>query len=111
MKKSELERCVDNGVSDVVDVKIGYDGIVIANAKRAPFITLNSRQIFLALAKTVHHNGSLMPNPYQRWIEISLTLPSYPIRVLRPPSTSGTRDAFIQMALRTVARAFRSSVL
>ena len=100
LTKSEWDQCAENGVTGIVEVKIGYDGIVVANARQAPFVTLSSRQIFLALAKTVPYNGALVPNPYRRWIEISLTLPAYPIRVLGPPSSSGTRDTFVELGLR-----------
>ena len=99
LTKAEWDLCAANGVTDLVEIKIGYDGIVVANAKRAPFISLSSKQIFLALAETVPLDGELVSNPYKRWIEISLTLPSYPIRVLGPPTSSGTRDAFVQLAM------------
>lgn len=106
LTRGEWDQCAENGVTAIVEVKIGYDGIVVANARQAPFVTLSSRQIFLALAKTVPHHGALVPNPYRRWIEISLTLPAYPIRVLGPPSSSGTRDTFVELALRDGCESF-----
>ena len=106
LTRGEWDQCVEHGVTGIVEVKIGNDGIVVANAKRAPFVTLSSRQIYLALAKTVPHHGALVPNPYRRWIEISLTLPAYPIRVLGPPSSSGTRDTFVELALRDGCETF-----
>ena len=70
--KAEMESCMANGVGDIVEIKIGYDGIVLANARDAPFFSVSHRHLFLALAKTVPYNGSLVHNPYTKWMEISL---------------------------------------
>lgn len=103
MKPSELEMCQANGVVDVVEVKIGYDGIVIANAKSAGPISLTRRQLFLALAKQVpegnREGGRLVPNPNRTWRDVDPSLPDAPIEVLGPPPTSGTRDAFNELAI------------
>ena len=72
----------------------------------APFFSLNHRHLFLALAETVPYNGALVPNPYRKWMEISLTLPSFEIRVFGPPTTSGTRDSFIQLVLERGCQGF-----
>ena len=106
IRRVEMELCLANRVGDIVEIKIGYDGIALANAKDAPFFSFNHRHLFLALAKTVPYNGSLVPNPYQKWMEISLTLPRFEIRVLGPPSTSGTRDSFIQLVLVKACSSF-----
>jgi phosphate transport system substrate-binding protein len=100
--RSEVEQCASNGVTGIVEVKIGYDGIVIANAKASPHIDLTLRQVYLALAKNVPDpEGAemLVPNPYQRWSDIDADLPSARIEVLGPPTTSGTRDAFVELAM------------
>ena len=99
MRRAEMESCVANGVGAIVEIKIGYDGITIANARDAPFFSLNHRHLYPALAKTVPHNGALRPNPYKKWMEISMTLPSTKIRIFGPPSTSGTRDSFIELVI------------
>ena len=102
IKKSELERCANNGVADVTEVKIGYDGIVLANAKKTAPMPVTRKDIFLALAKDVPDPAGgerLIPNPYQNWNEVNAALPAVRIEVLGPPPTSGTRDAFAELAL------------
>jgi phosphate transport system substrate-binding protein len=104
IKKSEVEKCAGNGVTDIVEVKIGYDGIAVANSKDAPEFKLTRRDIFLALAKEVPdpsapESGKLVANPYTHWNQIDPSLPNYKIEVLGPPPTSGTRDAFVELAM------------
>ena len=100
IKKSEFDTCVANGVKEIVEVKIGYDGIVLANSKQAAPLKLTRKDIFLALAKDVPDpNGAemLIPNPYKTWQDVNPALPAKSIEVLGPPPTSGTRDAFVEM--------------
>ncbi len=104
IKKSEVEQCFANGVREIVEVRIGYDGIVIANSKRARRFELHEEQIFLALAKQVPVAGKLVPNPYRRWRDIVPTLPDFEIEVFGPPPTSGTRDAFVELAMEGGAK-------
>ena len=101
IKQSEVDTCAKNGVTDIVEVKIGYDGIVIANALNAAEVSLTREQIFLALAKEVpgDADGELIENPYKTWFDISAELPDTRIEVLGPPPTSGTRDAFVELAM------------
>jgi phosphate transport system substrate-binding protein len=99
IKKSELENCKKNGVTDITEVKIGYDGIVVANSKAAPQAKLTREQIFLALAKNVVVDGKMVANPYQKWSDIEKSLPDIKIEVLGPPPTSGTRDAFVELVM------------
>lgn len=102
-KKSELEMCRDNGVADVVEVKVGYDGIVVANARDGgPNLDMSLRDVFLAVAKRVPagpDDCTLIPNPYTRWSEVSPDLPDIRIETYGPPPTSGTRDAFVEIAM------------
>lgn len=107
MKGSEWDLCHANNVTDIVEVTIGFDGIVLANAKRAEAFDLTKEQIFLALAREVPINGRLQPNPYQRWSDISPDLPDVPIEVFGPPPTSGTRDAFLELVMNPAAETFR----
>jgi len=102
MKKSEFETCTKNGIT-VTEVKIGFDGIVLANSKAAPQFKLTKEQIFLALAKTVPVNGKLVDNPYKMWSDIDPSLPKIKIEVLGPPPTSGTRDAFVELVMDEAA--------
>ena len=98
IKASEFDECAKNGVS-ITEVKIGYDGIVLAIAKTAPRLDLTKEQIFKALAARVPAGGKLIPNPYQKWSDIDPVLPATKIEVLGPPPTSGTRDAFVELAM------------
>ncbi len=102
IKMSEYEKCLKNGVDEIVEVKIGYDGIVLANSKKAERMRLSKKDIFLALAKDVPNpDGSrkLIANPYTTWQEVNPALPAMTIEVLGPPPTSGTRDAFVELAM------------
>ena len=100
IKDSEVELCKKNGVTDITEVKIGYDGIVIANSKKAKRFSLTLGQIFLGLAKDVPAGeGKLKANPYKTWKDVDPSLPNIKIEVLGPPPTSGTRDAFAELAM------------
>ena len=101
IKKSELETCRRNGVTDITEIKIGYDGIVLANSKAAAQMNINRKQIYLALAKDLPDGkGGFMANPNKRWSDVAASLPNIPIEVLGPPPTSGTRDAFDELAMQ-----------
>ena len=106
IKKSEVERCAANGINEIVEVKIGYDGIAMGSSKKGPDLKLSKHQIFMALAKQVPVDGKLVPNPYKKWSEISADLPNIDIEVLGPPPTSGTRDAFVELVMREGAEEF-----
>lgn len=111
IKTSEMKTCVDNGVKDIVEVKIGYDGIVIANAKSSARLQLTRKEMFLALAKEVPdpiNPSQLIANPYNTWKEINSALPDSKIEVLGPPPTSGTRDAFVELVMEEGAKNFES---
>ncbi|WP_027840872.1 substrate-binding domain-containing protein [Pyruvatibacter mobilis] len=106
IKKSEFEKCTAAGIT-ITEVKIGYDGIVIANAKSADQFELTRQQLFLALAAQVpNEENVLVKNPYTKWSEIDPSLPDLEIEVLGPPPTSGTRDAFVELVMRKGARKF-----
>jgi phosphate transport system substrate-binding protein len=112
IKKSEVETCAKNGVKDIVEVQLGYDGIVVANSKQGPKVKLTLRQIFLALGKQIPEGGKdggkLIANPYKKWNEVDSSLPNAPIVVLGPPPTSGTRDAFNELAMEGGCKTFKS---
>jgi phosphate transport system permease protein len=99
IKESERAICAENGVAAITEIRFGFDGIVIANARSAPRFDLTLRQLFLALAKRVPRDGELVANPYRRWREIDPALPDMKIEVMGPPPTSGTRDAFVERAM------------
>ena len=101
IKQSEVDSCAKNGVTEIVEVKIGYDGIVFANTLQSTPLTLSRRDIFLALAKQVpgKADGQLIDNPFVTWADVNPALPATKIEVLGPPPTSGTRDAFVELAM------------
>jgi phosphate transport system substrate-binding protein len=109
IKKSEYETCQKNGVKDIVEVKIGYDGIAVANSKKAQQMNLSLKDIFLALAKEVPDpkgGEKLVANPYKTWKQVNADLPDVAIEVLGPPPTSGTRDAFAELAMEGGCKTF-----
>ena len=106
IKASEVERCAANGVTDITEVKIGYDGVVLANSRAADRFAITLQQLFLALAKDVPSDGGMVPNPNRTWSDIDLSLPAARIEVLGPPPTSGTRDAFVELAMEGGCKTF-----
>ncbi|MDK8462773.1 substrate-binding domain-containing protein [Marinobacter sp. SS13-12] len=109
MKKSEFDNCQANGVKEITEVRIGADGIVMANSKDAEKLDLTLEQVFLALAKDVPNpdgGDELVANPYMNWSDIDSSLPDYEISVMGPPPTSGTRDAFVELAMESGCKQF-----
>ncbi|MEO5342007.1 MAG: PstS family phosphate ABC transporter substrate-binding protein [Gammaproteobacteria bacterium SHHR-1] len=107
IKGSEVENCAKSGVKEIIEVKVGYDGIAMANSKKSPQFELTTKDIFLALAKLVPGpDGKLIENPYKTWKDVNPALPAMKIEVLGPPPTSGTRDAFVELAMEGGAKAF-----
>ena len=106
IKKSEVEKCAENGVKEIVEVKIGFDGIALAQSKAGPDVKVTKQQLFMALAKMVPVDGKLVANPYKMWNEIDTGLPATKIEVLGPPPTSGTRDAFVELVMVEGAEKF-----
>jgi phosphate transport system substrate-binding protein len=98
MKKGEFETCVKNGVSEIIEIKIGYDGLTIADAKSGVISSLTKKQVWLALAKQIPDaSGKLVNNPNKTWKDVDASLPAIKIEVLGPPPTSGTRDSFHEL--------------
>ena len=98
-----------NGVKDVVEVKVGYDGIVLAQSKAGASLNLTRKDVYLALAKTVPDPANpttLIPNPYTTWKDVNKSLPAMKIEVLGPPPTSGTRDSFVELYMEAGCRTF-----
>ncbi|HOW74696.1 MAG TPA: PstS family phosphate ABC transporter substrate-binding protein [Candidatus Competibacteraceae bacterium] len=101
IKKSEIESCAKNGVTDIVEINIGFDGIVVASSKKTKPMPLTIKDLWLALAKEVPEpgTGKLVANPFKTWQEVNPELPAKKIEVLGPPPTSGTRDAFVELVM------------
>jgi phosphate transport system substrate-binding protein len=107
IKSSEFELCASNGVKAITEIQIGYDGIVVANAKSAKRMDLTRVQLYRALAKEVPTDkGTLIANPYTYWSDVDSSLPKVKIEVLGPPPTSGTRDAFVELAMEAGCKSF-----
>ena len=102
MKTKEFKLCEKNGVTDITESIIGYDGIAIAQAKSNTPFSVSKKQIALAVADEVpsRDGKSLVKNPYKKWSEIDSSLPNREIIVYGPPKSSGTRDAFEEMVLQ-----------
>ncbi len=101
IKDSEKKLCAENGVEDVTEALIGYDGLSIAVSRANDTDwDLTEEQIFKALAAELPDgNGGFMANPYQKWSDIDASLPDAAIVAFGPPPTSGTRDAFVELAM------------
>lgn len=99
MTTSEYQACQSNGVTDVTEVLIGYDGLSIAHSRDAETFGLTERELYTALAAEVPVDGEIVANPYTKWSEINPELPDTAITVFGPPPTSGTRDAFVELAM------------
>ena len=105
VKASELALCKRQGVTEIVEVKIGYDGIVLANAKGSPAMDITKEEIYRALAEELPDgNGGGQDNPNETWQDVADHLPDMPILVSGPPPTSGTRDAFAELAMEGGAK-------
>jgi len=108
MKAKEWKKCQDAGVKNITEVVIGYDGIVLANAKTAPTFKLTRQQIYQAVAAMIPgKDGKLIKNPNKKWSDIDASLPDTKIEVFGPPPTSGTRDAFEEIAMGKGAQKFK----
>lgn len=100
MKASEYELCQSNGVTDISEALIGFDGLSLAISRGNDFDwNLTLGEIYLALAAQVPVDGQWADNPYTRWSEINADLPDTEILAYGPPPTSGTRDAFVELAM------------
>ena len=109
IKQSEFDTCQKNGVKEIVEMKVGYDGIVLANSKSAPLTKLSRKDIYLALSKEVPDPAGgekMVANPYKTWKDVNKDLPDVKIEVLGPPPTSGTRDAFVELVMETGCKKF-----
>lgn len=115
IKQSEVDLCARNGVEEIIELKIGYDGIAFAYRKTDQPIRFTLKELYLALAKQVPRPGTkggagnLIDNPYTRWSEIRSDLPDLEIEVLGPPPTSGTRDAFNELVIEKGCASFEGN--
>ena len=109
IKVRELEQCRNKGVTDVIELLMGYDGIAFANSVESPQLSLSRRDIFLALAEKIpggESGAEMVKNPNVLWSDVNPDLPATKIEVLGPPPTSGTRDAFVELAMEGGCKTF-----
>ncbi len=100
IKKSEFEDCAKNGVKDIVEIEVGFDGLSVAQSNKAKPFELTKNQVFLALAKEIpDKDGKMVANPNKKWSDVDKSLPDIKIEVLGPPPTSGTRDSFAELVM------------
>ena len=100
MTPSEWRRCAENGVTDIIELPIGFDGIVLVQSSMGKtMVGLTKADIFLALAHKIPGPDGFIQNPHTKWSDVREGLPELPIRVIGPPGTSGTRDAFVSLAM------------
>lgn len=99
MNLSEFMHCASRGVHEIMEFRIGYDGIVVAHSRGVPSPSFTRGQIWLGIAKEIPGQGRLVPNPHRSWRDVSADLPDWPIRVIGPPPTSGTRDSFTDLVM------------
>jgi len=100
MKPSEWKLCNENGVTDITEVMIGYDGLSLAVSRDTEHEwDLAEAEVYQALAKQVPVDGELVANPHEKWSDIDPSLPDVEILAYGPPPTSGTRDAFVELAM------------
>lgn len=103
MKVSEFERGQENGVQEIHEVLLGYDGISLCQNVQNASLNLSREEILLAVAAEVPQDGKLVSNPYEYWDEINSDLPHREIVIYGPPTTSGTRDAFEELVLEAAS--------
>lgn len=99
IKKSELKRCSDNEVKNVEEILIGYDGIVIASSIYSHNYFFNIKDLFLALAKKIPHEGKIVDNFYTYWSQINSSFPKNKIEIYGPSFTSGTRETLVELVM------------
>lgn len=106
MTKGEFDACVANGVKEIVEMKVGYDGLSVAMKKGTQKVSLKREDIWLGLAAQVPVNGQLVANPYKTWKQVNASLPDWKIEVMGPPPTSGTRDSFVELVMDQGCKGF-----
>jgi phosphate transport system substrate-binding protein len=109
IKKAEFEMCAKNGVTDIIEIKIGFDGLSIAQSNQGKPFELTKQQVFAALAKQIPDaSGKLIDNPNKMWSDVDPSLPATKIEVLGPPPTSGTRDSFAELVMEKGAEEYEA---
>ncbi|MBX3446026.1 MAG: substrate-binding domain-containing protein [Parvibaculaceae bacterium] len=106
MKLSEYELCTSNGVTDITEVLLGFDGLSMAVSRKGKQLDVSKAQLFQALAAKVEVDGKIVDNPFKKWSDIDPSLPNAEISVMGPPPTSGTRDAWVELVMEEGCKTF-----
>jgi phosphate transport system substrate-binding protein len=109
MNANEFQTCRTNGVTEIIEIKIGFDGLTISENKRGASFPLTRKQVYLALAKQIPDPANptaLIANPFKTWKDVDPGLPAIKIEVLGPPPTSGTRDSFHELYMESGCRSY-----
>ena len=99
IKSKEIDLCVKNGVTEIIEIIVGNDGISFAQSANSPDSNFTKEQLWRALANEVDVDGKLVANPYKQWSDIDPSLLSKKIEILIAPPTSGTRDAWNSLVM------------
>src|SRR5262245_43276795 len=99
IRPTEVEACAQAGVKEIIEVKIGYDGIVFASSAKTAKFAFEPKHIYLAVAAQVPQGGKMVPNPYTNWKQIDSALPSQEIQLFIPGEKHGTREVFEEKVL------------
>ncbi|MBO9397026.1 substrate-binding domain-containing protein [Shimia sp. R9_1] len=95
IRDKEIKACAENGVTDIIEVRIGYDGIVFASQLNGPeYVAFTQSDIFNALAPKVMVDGKLVDNPHKKWSDFNADLPAEDILAFIPGTKHGTREVF-----------------
>ena len=100
IKDSEIETCKANGVTNIIEVQFGYDGIVFASDVGGADFVLTPKDVFLALAKDVAKDGAVTPNAAAKWSDVNAALPQQDILVFVPGTKHGTREVFEEKVMK-----------
>jgi len=109
IKQSEVDACTKNGVKEIVEIKVGYDGLVLAHSRKGKKLDVSRKDVYLALAKQIPDPAkpeTLIANPYRTWKQVNPSLPDEKIEVLGPPPTSGTRDSFAELYMEAGCQSY-----
>ncbi|PKU24838.1 substrate-binding domain-containing protein [Telmatospirillum siberiense] len=106
IRPSETANCAEHGVKDIAEITIGFDGLVIVNARPNKPMHLTRQQLFQAIAKSVPQNGKWVANPYRRWRDIDAALPDEKILIFGPAPNHGTRDSLVDLAMTQACAEF-----
>ncbi|MBS0419534.1 MAG: substrate-binding domain-containing protein [Proteobacteria bacterium] len=110
ISQPETQECLDKGVRNFTEIRIGYDSLILANALKAGTFNITLNQLWRAAADLVPIKGRLIPNPYRTWQDIDPALPPRPIKILGPAPGHGTRDAFVELVMEPSCKAALSQV-